>query len=181
MRTHARTVEQELDRLGSRAQGLVTRAQLLDAGITRSAIRRRVEDGSLIPQYPGVYRVGHCAPSVDASYMAAVLACGEGAALCRRPAGHLLVLLRGEPPPPEVITATERRIPGIDTRRCRRLDRRDVILVRDIRVTSVPRTLVDLAAVLNIHLLARACHEAGVRYRTTPRQVEAVLARRTNS
>jgi hypothetical protein len=80
-----------------------------------------------------------------------------------------------------VIALTERRIPGIRTRRCRRPDPRDAITVRDIRVTSVPRTLVDLAAVLGVHELARACHEAGVRYRTTPKEVEAVLARRYNS
>ncbi len=51
---------------------------------------------------------------------------------------------------------------------------------RDIPITTVPRTLVDLAADLDEDDLARACHEAGVRYRTTPRQVEAVLARRAN-
>jgi hypothetical protein len=39
----------------------------------------------------------------------------------------------------------------------------------------VPRTLVDLAAVLTEAELARACHEAGVKYRTTPKHVEAVL------
>jgi very-short-patch-repair endonuclease len=53
--------------------------------------------------------------------------------------------------------------------------------VRGIPVTSVPRTLVDLAALLTVHALARACHEAGVRYRTTPTQVEAVLSRRPTS
>ena len=47
-----------------------------------------------------------------------------------------------------------------------------------IPVTTVPRTLVDLAAVLTADDLARACHEAGVRHRTTPAMVEAVLARR---
>jgi hypothetical protein len=40
---------------------------------------------------------------------------------------------------------------------------------------------VDLAALLSPDDLARACHEAGVRYRTTPRQVEAVLKRRPNA
>jgi hypothetical protein len=45
----------------------------------------------------------------------------------------------------------------------------------------VPRTLVDLAAVLEPDDLARTCHEAGVRYRTTPGQVEAVLGRRPNT
>ena len=181
MRTEGRTVEQELARLGTRAHGIVTRARLLETGISASAINRRLADGSLLPQYRGVYRVGHCAPSLDASYMAAVVACGEEAALAGRPGGHLVGLLKGAPPAPEVITLTERRIEGIRTRRVRRLDRRDVTLVRDIRVTSVARTLVDLAAVLSIPELARACHEAGVRYKTTPRQVDAALKRYPNA
>ena len=47
-------------------------------------------------------------------------------------------------------------------------------------MTTVARTLVDLAAVLDADELARACHEAGVRHRTTPCVVEAVLRRRPN-
>src|SRR4051812_38584227 len=117
MRPEGRTVEQELARLASRAHGVVTRRQLLDAGISACAIKRRVADGSLIPQHRGVYRVGHCAPSVDASYMAAVLACGDAAALCGRSAGHLLGLSRDRSPEPEVIALTERRIEGIRTHR----------------------------------------------------------------
>src|SRR3954447_21034120 len=46
-----------------------------------------------------------------------------------------------------------------------------------IPMTSVPRILVDLAPLLCLDDLARACHEAGVKYKTTPRHVEAVLAR----
>jgi hypothetical protein len=79
-----------------------------------------------------------------------------------------------------VTTPTERRIEGIRTRRSRNIDRRDVTAFRHIPLTSVPRTLVDLAAVLAPDELARACHEAGVKYRTTPAQVEAILARRPN-
>jgi very-short-patch-repair endonuclease len=52
---------------------------------------------------------------------------------------------------------------------------------RGIPVTSVERTLVDLAAVLGADDLARACHEAGVRYKTTAAAVEAVLTRRASS
>lgn len=52
---------------------------------------------------------------------------------------------------------------------------------RSIPVTTVARTLVDLAAVMDADELARACHEAGVRHRTQPQQVEAVLARRPTS
>ena len=48
-----------------------------------------------------------------------------------------------------------------------------------IPVTTVPQTLVDLAADLPLDDLARACHEAGVRYRTTPAQVKAVTKGKT--
>jgi very-short-patch-repair endonuclease len=48
---------------------------------------------------------------------------------------------------------------------------------KGIPVTTVPHTLVDLAAVLDEDELARACHEAGVRHRTTPRQVVSILDR----
>ena len=46
---------------------------------------------------------------------------------------------------------------------------------RGIPITTVPQTLVDIAPVLPLPALARACHEAGVKYRTTPRQVEQLL------
>ena len=54
-------------------------------------------------------------------------------------------------------------------------------MVLGIPVTTVARTLVDLAAVLGAGALARACHEAGVLHGTTPGEVEAVLARRPHS
>lgn len=142
---------------------MATRAQLLAAGISSAAIGRRISRGALLREHPGVYRVGHRAPSIEARYLAAVLACGEGALLSRRAAGHLLGLLTGKPPPPEVTTLTERRVPGVRTRRSRRIDGRDATLVRGIPVTTVPRTLVDLAATLSLDELARACDEAGVR------------------
>jgi very-short-patch-repair endonuclease len=61
------------------------------------------------------------------------------------------------------------------------MHRSDATFFRGVPVTSVPRTLVDLAAVLSPDDLARACHEAGVLHGTTPAQVEAVLERRPTS
>ena len=98
-----------------------------------------------------------------------------------RAAAHLLGILKGMPPAPEVIVPIERRIPGIMTRRTRRLDPEDTMTWRDIPVTTVARTIVDLAAQLSTDDLARACHEAGVRHRTTPVMVENVLERRPSS
>lgn len=60
-------------------------------------------------------------------------------------------------------------------------DERDAALRHAIPLTTVPRTLVDLAASLPEPALARACHEAGVLHDVTPTQVEAVLDRRPNS
>ena len=177
----SRTVEQELARIAQAQHGVVTMAQLLSAGVSPDEARGRLARGGLLPEYRGVYRVGHRAPSMEARYLAAVLACGEGALLSGPAAGHLLGLLKGPDPEPEVTTGTERRLEGIRTRRCRKLDRRDGTVFRRIPVTTVPRTLVDLAAVLHTDALARACHEAGVLYRATPAQVEAVLAGRPNS
>ena len=176
-----RTVERELGRIASESHGVVTRRQLLDAGVSAHEIRWRVRGGGLIRVHRGVYRVGHRAPTTDATYLAAVLAAGDGALLRGRAAAHLLEILRGAAPPPEVIARTQRRIEGVRTHRCRLLDARDATTVRGIPVTTVPRTLVDIAAELPVDALARACHEAGVRYRTTPASVEAVLARRPNS
>jgi hypothetical protein len=146
--------------------------------VTRQGIASRLRRGDLLREHPGVYRVGHRAPSVEATYLADVLAAGEGAVLCGRAAAHLWGLIKGAAPGPEVICPTQRRIEGVTTRRSRYLDAQDVALRGGIPVTSVARTVVDLAAELPEEALARACHEAGVRYGLTPSAVVTVLARR---
>jgi Transcriptional regulator, AbiEi antitoxin len=171
------TVDEIIGRIASRQHGVVTRAQLLDAGVSEKEIKRRIERKALLRVHRGVYRVGHKAPSIEARYMAAVLACGEGAVLSGQAAGYLWGLIKGTAPPPEVTAPTNRRIKGIRTRRARRQDT-EATTWRGIPITTVPRTLVDLASMLSLDDLARACHEAGVKHHTTPRQVEEVLAKR---
>jgi hypothetical protein len=112
--------------------------------------------------------------------MAAVKACGPESRLAGKAAAHLLGLLKRPPSLPEVQTATQRRIPGVVTHRVRRTDLVDATRWRRIPVTTVPRTLVDLAGVLPEDQLARAVHEAEVRFHTNPEQVERVLGRRHN-
>jgi very-short-patch-repair endonuclease len=169
------TVERKLDRIGSSAHGVVTRCQLLDAGISDDEIRHRVHIGALIRVYRGVYRVGHRAPSVEARYLAAVKACGEAAVLSGLPAAWLFGLIRGLAPSPEVTVPRLHQVKGVNVRRSRWVES---MRFRRTPVTTVPRTLVDIAADLPEDELAKACHEAGVRFGTTPRQVESVLARR---
>ena len=117
------TVERVLARVATPAHGVVSRRELIGAGVTVHEITHRVRTGALIREHPGVYRVGHRAPSVEARYMAAVKACGEGAVLSARAAGHLLGLVKGPTPAPEVTAPKKRRVSGIRTRRSRRCRR----------------------------------------------------------
>jgi very-short-patch-repair endonuclease len=169
------TVEAVLAEMAARSHGVVTRAQLLAAGVTSDEINHRLSLGALLREHRGVYRVGHRAPSVEARYLAAVWACGDTAVLSGRAAAYLWGILKGAAPAPEVTAHSERRVTGVTTHRARSIER---TTHRGIPITTVPRTLVDLAAHLPLDALARACHEAGVLHDTTPGQVEAVLAKR---
>ena len=181
MRALGDTADAVAAEIASAQEGVAARRQLLAAGVTRAEIEHRLRTGALLPEFPGVYRIGHRAPSTRAHYMAAVLACGDEVILAGFAAAHLLALVKGASPKPEVMALKRRRIDGIVVRRTRRIDRRDVARSGPIPLTTVPRTLVDLAGVMTAEALARACHEAGVRYRTTPAHVEAILRRRPNS
>ena len=151
---------------------MVTRQELLRAGVTARQIERLLESGALIRVYPGVYRVGHRAPSVEARCMAAVKAWGRRGAERRRGAPARAV--KGKAPQPEVTAPTRRRVRGVDAAQ----QAGGATRFRGIPVTNAPRTLIDIAADLPEDELAKACHEAGVRFGTTPRQVDLLLARR---
>ena len=173
--------EQVIRELASRAHGVVTRAELIDAGFTPAEIKRRMRNGLLLPVHRGVYRVGHHAPSLEARYLAGVKACGADALLSGFAAAYLWRLIKGSPPQPEVLTSKDRRVQGVRVHRARRSQLPNAVLHRAIPVTSVPRTLVDIASSLPEPALARACHEAGVLYRTTPKEVHGVLMRLPNA
>jgi hypothetical protein len=113
------TVEEILARIARRQHGLVTRKQLLAAGISKEEIRRRIQKGALLVVHRGVYRVGHRAPSIEARYLAAVLACGDGAVLSGQAAGYLWGLIKGTAPPPEVTAPKRRKVRGVRTRQAR--------------------------------------------------------------
>jgi hypothetical protein len=159
--------DQIIAKLAWPSHGVVTRRRLLAAGVSRHEITSRIARGSLIVVYPGVYRVGHRAPSVEADYMAAVLACGEGALLMEAAAAHLYGLIRGDAPAPVVRTRTERRIKGIETHR-QRGRKAPGTEWKGIPITTVPQTLIDLTPSLPTHQLARAAHEAQVRFGIRP-------------
>jgi hypothetical protein len=72
--------------IAARQHGVVTTAQLAAAGLGRRAVAHRVAHGRLVRRHRGVYQVGP-SPAPLSREMAAVLACGEGAALSHQSAG----------------------------------------------------------------------------------------------
>jgi very-short-patch-repair endonuclease len=115
--------------------------------------------------YPKVYSIAP--PSVlrpEARWLGAVLASGEGAALSHRSAAAFWGLLDDRRGFVDVTTPLRGRkgTEGIKLHRTRRLDPADVVTVRGIRVTTVERTLLDLADVVSLRVLRRAARQAEV-------------------
>jgi very-short-patch-repair endonuclease len=115
--------------------------------------------------YRGVYAL---APSSvlrpEGRWLGAVLACGDGAALSHRSAAALWGILDERWAFVDVTTSARGRkgCEGIRLHRTRRLDVSDVEVVRGVRVTSVERTLMDLADVVPLRVLRRAARQAEV-------------------
>ncbi len=166
--------------LAAMQHGAVSRAQLLSAGLTRSAIATRVRTERLHRIHRGVYLLGHRAAADGWREMAAVLACGDGAAISHLSAAQRWALLpfpcRKRP-----IDVTVQRDPGvrpgIRLHRVKSLDRRDVGSVRRIPVTRPARTLLDVAGSCPLRLFEQALAEAQVRRLATRRDLVAVLDR----
>jgi AraC-like DNA-binding protein len=141
--------------------GVVSRTELRDLGMSRDAIDHWLRAGRLLALHRGVYAVGHSALRREGRWLAAVLACGEGAVLSHRSAAAHWGLLHTDQSRVDVIApATRRGVPGIRLHRSRSLDARDTTNHRGIPVTTVARTLLDLAATVQSHLLERALAQA---------------------
>jgi very-short-patch-repair endonuclease len=121
-----------------------------------------------------VYAVGHRPPSPLANAIAAVLACGDGAALSHRSAAALWRIVPRWPARPDVTVLRDRRRPGIHVHRSRHAD---LTSHHGIRVTTPARTLLDLADVLDDRGLTRAVNEAQVLRLTTPEEITTLLTR----
>ena len=103
-----------------------------------------------------MYAVGHAALTNDGRLIAAVYACGTGALLSHRSAGAKHGLLAWSPNRIDVVVCEKRaQRPGIELHRSRSLTAADRTLVAAVPVTTVARTLVDLADVLDERRLTR--------------------------
>jgi hypothetical protein len=137
----------------------VTRAQLLAVGLGREGINYRAKLGRLHRVYRGVYAVGRPPTTRLEKAAAAVLACGDRAALSHGSALTLWGFWKRWDEPFHVSVVGDRRPKGIRTNRPGGLLRRDVRIHQGIRVTSPARTLLDMAPAIRPKSLTRAIND----------------------
>ncbi len=160
--------------------GLVTRQQLLRAGLKPHTVRARVRDKRFRPVQRGVYLVGPpVAPHVNE--MAAVLACGPGAVLSHRSAAVLWELIPplGATAPIHIMVLAHDRgqRPGIKVHRTNRLDPSETTTKNRIPITTPARTVLDLAIELRSHELKRVLALVEREGLTTLAEISSLIAR----
>jgi very-short-patch-repair endonuclease len=172
----AKFVEEELAALATRQHGVVARRQLLAIGLGAAAIGRRLDAGRLHPIHTGVYAVGHPILGVQGRWMAAVLACGPGAALGYASAAAFWDLRRGVPAVDGVVVASAggRARAGLRIHRHPGLRRDEVTTERGIRVTTPTRTILDYAAIATDRELEYALDQAEVQELTDYPALDAI-------
>ena len=165
--------------IASKQHGVVTFEQLRDVGLGTGAIHLRVRNGRLHRLHRGVFAVGHARISREGRWMAAVLALGDGAVLSHVSAAALWGIRHSSSAYVHVTVPTgagrERRR-GVVVHRSVTLGRSDVTEHDGVAVTSVSRTLLDLAGMLTPARLERAIERSLALRLFDLRAVGAVLA-----
>jgi very-short-patch-repair endonuclease len=176
-KAQAHGLEKAIAALAERQYGVVSRAQLAELGFGPGAVDHRLRLRRLHPLYRGVYAVGQRRLPREARWIAAVLALGPDAVLSHRPAGAHWEIVRwsggGEITTPR---AGVRSRPGVQVHQAD-LPRDEITTHRGIPVTTVPRTLFDLAAVLSERQLERALNEAEILRRWDELSLDRLLQR----
>ena len=164
-----------LAQLADAQHGIVAARQLAAIGLDKDAVARRAHVGRLRPIHRAVYAVGHTSLTVPGRYLAAVLACGDGAVLSHHSAASLWDLRQSAHARIDVtvpFTSGYRTTKAIAVHRSRRPVESTV---RDgIPVTTVARTLADLADTLRDRQLEKAVEQAVLTGRLDLREVAAV-------
>jgi very-short-patch-repair endonuclease len=168
-------VDEAIGALAEGQHGVVGRRQLLELGVGPDAIDRRLKLKRLRQVHRGVYTIGHRLLTQEGRWMAAVLACGPNAVLSHRAAAALWGMRAG--------AWVEVTMPNGRCGRAGIVVHRAVLpqdertTHRGIPTTTVPRTLLDLSAVVKRHDLRSALREAEYQRLTDPLSLHDLSAR----
>jgi predicted transcriptional regulator of viral defense system len=159
--------------------GVVGLPQLVERGLTASAVRNRVASGRLHRVHRGVFAVGHARLTRNGRFMAAVLACGEGAVASHRAAATLLDLrMRGRADVDVTSPGSKGRgRAGIRAHSAATLSAQDVTVIAGVPCTTLARTLLDVAEEAPRRELERGVDRAEMLRLLDMRPIDDVLAR----
>ena len=148
--------------LADRQFGVVARWQLPPSPALTKALSYRACTGRLVVVHFGVYAYGHDCLTANGHRMAAVLACGPTAVLSHRSAGVMWELLTTRQRRIDVTVPGTSRMsrPRIHVHRTRDLPAVEITSVDGVPITSVARTICDLAGVLGRRPLERVIEQA---------------------
>lgn len=154
--------KENLIQLTGRQHGVISRAQALQAGMTRRSIDGRLVFGQWQRMLPGVYRMSTAPDSWMQRLMAAWLWAGEGAVVSHTSAAVLLELEGIKPGKIEITTLRRLRAPApwITVHFTCKLPACDLAARSGVKVTEVSRTLFDLGAVLDEEAVEIALEDA---------------------
>jgi hypothetical protein len=161
--------------LAEAQHGVISRDQLVELGLGRGLIDHRVCSGHLIVIHRGVFALGHTRLSKRGRWIAAVLACGKWAVLSHDSAAELWDLRRAREVTVSRVSGGATHA-GIRVRQARCMPLEDQTVEAGIPVTTVERTLLDIAGGLDEHQLERALVAAARSSRLRWPELERVIA-----
>lgn len=138
--------DRAIARVAETQHGVVARRQLTGLGLGDDAIDYRLAVGRLWIVMPRIYAVGQRRPPPLSRSMAAALSSGVGAALSHRSAAALWGIRELGGGPIHVTVSSKSRSTKLVRRHCGILPSDEVTVHEGIPVTTVPRTVLDLAA-----------------------------------
>lgn len=173
-----RPSDRDIVGLARRQHGVVSRTQLIDLGLGEDAIDARLRGGRLFRLHRGVYAVGHGVVTQDGRWLAAVLRIGEGAVLSHCSAAELWgIKRRGSNSRIDVSAPRSTRSPPAIRRHYLQLAPDEMAIRRRVPVTSLARTLVDVASELSLEAFEAVLREAEYVHRFRLNELERFLDR----
>jgi hypothetical protein len=173
MRSHSRLTE-----LAEKQYGVVSYRQLRELGFSKGHVYRAHEADRLRRVHRGVYAVGHSEFSSYGRCRAALLAFNDNAVISHRSAGWLWRLFPTCREEVDVTFAGKGRRGEIRVHRVMAISDSDTETLERIRVTSLPRTLFDIAASEPKRELERAVDRARRRGLLDLDAIDQMLLRR---
>jgi len=156
-------LDRRIAELAERQHGIVARQQLEALGAGREAIEVRLRNDRLHRLYPGVYAVGHRTISIHGRWMAAVLSSRSGAVASHATAAALWGIRASAGGPIHVTTGKKSRASASIRRHYSLLPDDETTTVENIPVTTVPRTIFDMAASESLDRVESMLREAEYR------------------